>query len=207
MQSYTTDATVEANGMDDWVSLVDRIRSGDVHCTQHLYRAVAESSLTRIRRTVDHQLVQDKLHDVLVTVLEAIQLNELRDPARLMGFVSTVTRRRVAHHIRAQVASRRRLVALEPSECPAREEDSPEAAALSRERVQALNLVLQRLCPRDREILTRFYLYEQSRSQICEEMSLSATQFRLFKSRALARCSEFVRDRKPRRAAQSLAVY
>ena len=50
--------------------------------------------------------------------------------------------------------------------------------------------VLRALSARDREILTRFYLDEQSQEAICCEMELSETQFRLLKSRAKARFGE-----------------
>ena len=50
--------------------------------------------------------------------------------------------------------------------------------------------VLRGISARDREILTRFYLYEQTQEQICAEMNLSETQFRLLKSRAKARFGE-----------------
>ncbi|HEV2690756.1 MAG TPA: sigma factor-like helix-turn-helix DNA-binding protein [Bryobacteraceae bacterium] len=50
--------------------------------------------------------------------------------------------------------------------------------------------VLANLSERDCEILTRFYLREESQEQICEEMNLSETQFRLLKSRAKARFGE-----------------
>jgi DNA-directed RNA polymerase specialized sigma24 family protein len=43
---------------------------------------------------------------------------------------------------------------------------------------------------RDREILRRFYVEEQSQETICEEMGLSYNQFRLLKSRAKARFGE-----------------
>jgi DNA-directed RNA polymerase specialized sigma24 family protein len=43
---------------------------------------------------------------------------------------------------------------------------------------------------RDRDILTRFYLHEQSQEQICQDMNISETQFRLLKSRAKARFGE-----------------
>jgi hypothetical protein len=53
---------------------------------------------------------------------------------------------------------------------------------------------------RDREVLTRFYLQEQTVSQIAEEMSITETQFRLIKSRAKARFSELGRKMLLRRA-------
>ena len=47
--------------------------------------------------------------------------------------------------------------------------------------------ILRRMPLRDREVLTRFYLHEQTQEQICAEMGLSETQFRLLKSRAKTR--------------------
>jgi DNA-directed RNA polymerase specialized sigma subunit len=58
------------------------------------------------------------------------------------------------------------------------------------QRNQLIQRVLGELSKRDREILTRFYLYEQTQEQICAEMSLTETQFRLLKSRAKARFGE-----------------
>ena len=50
--------------------------------------------------------------------------------------------------------------------------------------------LLQETPRRDREILTRFYLLGENRRQICSEMKLSYTQYRLLKSRAKARFAE-----------------
>jgi len=55
--------------------------------------------------------------------------------------------------------------------------------------------VLQEISPRDREILTRFYLHGQEQDEICQEMNLTETQFRLLKSRAKARFGELGRKR------------
>ena len=53
--------------------------------------------------------------------------------------------------------------------------------------------VLKGLHPREREILIRYYLREQSPQEICREMRLTETQFRLIKSRAKARFGELIR--------------
>ena len=47
--------------------------------------------------------------------------------------------------------------------------------------------VLNGLPQRDREVLVRFYLREQTADEICRDMGLTETQFRLIKSRAKAR--------------------
>ena len=61
--------------------------------------------------------------------------------------------------------------------------------------------VLKTISARDREILTRFYLQEQSQEQICQEMSLTETQFRLLKSRAKAKFGELGKRRLERKQA------
>jgi len=59
-----------------------------------------------------------------------------------------------------------------------------------RQHEQVAEAVLRGVSDRDREILTRFYLMEQTQQEICDGMSLSETQFRLLKSRAKARFGE-----------------
>jgi DNA-directed RNA polymerase specialized sigma subunit len=71
--------------------------------------------------------------------------------------------------------------------------------AISREHEQMAESVLRSVSMRDREILTRFYLMEQSQEEICIEMNLSETQFRLLKSRAKARFGELGRKKLTRR--------
>jgi RNA polymerase sigma-70 factor (ECF subfamily) len=68
--------------------------------------------------------------------------------------------------------------------------NNPEQTAAFRQKVEFMLEVLRSLSERDREILTRFYLDEQSQETICREMDLSETQFRLLKSRAKARFGE-----------------
>jgi RNA polymerase sigma-70 factor (ECF subfamily) len=70
---------------------------------------------------------------------------------------------------------------------------NPEVTAIARQRVDLARSVLEKMTSRDREILSRFYLREQSQEQICTEMDLSETQFRLLKSRAKQRFADLGR--------------
>jgi DNA-directed RNA polymerase specialized sigma24 family protein len=72
---------------------------------------------------------------------------------------------------------------------------SPEEGAIRSQNSQIMEDILRDCSRRDREILTRFYLLEQSQEQICEEMGLNDTQFRLLKSRAKQRFSDEGRRR------------
>ena len=66
----------------------------------------------------------------------------------------------------------------------------PERLAIDRQNLDLAVRLLRSLPIRDREVLIRFYLKEQTPEQICSEMDLTETQFRLIKSRAKARYGE-----------------
>jgi RNA polymerase sigma factor (sigma-70 family) len=78
---------------------------------------------------------------------------------------------------------------------------SPEDQALCKERSDIILKGLAFLRADQVEILTRFYLREQPWEQICEEMNLTATQFRLNKSRAKSKlekaCDIVIHRRQP----------
>jgi RNA polymerase sigma factor (sigma-70 family) len=168
--------------------LVDRIRRGESGSIEALCAKLRILAYCHLTRKVDSQYRDDKFHDVVVAVLEAISTGTLKQPDRLLGFVSTIARRGVAAQVRADIKNRR-CISFEESDFAGTKETSPESAALQIEEYARLNALLGALRPRDRDILTRFYLREENSAQICQEMRLTATQFRLYKSRALARCA------------------
>lgn len=174
-----------------WSGTVEQIRSGNEAGVETLCAAVSECARAQLFQSVEPQAVEDHVQEVIIIVLAALRRGELRNPECLMGFVRTVTRRQVTGHIRRAIVSRRRMIPVDSTELPtAPSHESPEARLRLQERIAAVQNVLERLCPRDREILTRFYYEEQDAQQICREMQLTPTQFRLYKSRALVKCGE-----------------
>ena len=79
-----------------------------------------------------------------------------------------------------------------------------ERKVIERENLDVAMRVLNSLPARDREILMRFYLRGQTPRQICREMNLTDTQFRLVKSRAKARFTELGKARMARRTGFTL---
>jgi RNA polymerase sigma factor (sigma-70 family) len=183
-----------------WSKLVEEIRSGNEQSVDGLYAAVSGCARARLYRSVDPQAVDDHVQEILMIVLAAIRSGELRDSDCLMGFVRTVTRRRVAVHIRGAMLRRRRMVSIESVAPVSSSRESPEACLALREKIAVAKVVLEKICERDRDILIRFYYDEQAPEYICQEMHLTPTQFRLYKSRALARCCELTDRTRPTRA-------
>src|SRR5580658_6272999 len=81
------------------VKLVDRIHSRETDGMAELYRLFSNSIRFYLCRELGPQEMNDKVHDTFIIVVEAIQLGELRDASRLMGFVRTIARRQVSLHI------------------------------------------------------------------------------------------------------------
>jgi RNA polymerase sigma-70 factor, ECF subfamily len=174
----------------EWVDLVERIRTGEIDGMAELYHLFSIGIRFYLCRQLGPQELDDKVHDTFVVVVQAIRKGELREPQRLMGFVRTIVRRQVAAHIDRVVHSRREQMDLDSTVRVADPRGNPEEAAIFRQRVDLIRRVLGELAEKDREILTRFYLHEQSQEEICSEMALTETQFRLLKSRAKARFGE-----------------
>jgi RNA polymerase sigma-70 factor (ECF subfamily) len=185
-----SDQSDSIEGRVDWHELVARIRSGDNSGLEDLYGLFARGIRFYLCRQLGPQELDDKVHDAFLIVVQAIKRGDLREPERLMGFVRTVVRRQVAAYIDDVVHSRREELHLDVGVRVADGRNNPEQTAAFRQKVEFMTSILQSLSDRDREILTRFYLDEQTQEQICEEMDLSETQFRLLKSRAKARFGE-----------------
>ena len=190
---------------NEWVQVVEKIRAGDPAGMEELYGVFSKGIRFFLCRQVGAQNLDDKVHDTFVIVAQAIQRGELREPERLMGFVRTVVRRQVAAHIDGAVELRRHHAEFDPSLAVADRTSNPEQKAIAREYQDVAMRILRSIPQRDREILSRFYLDEQTPAQICGDMDLTDTQFRLIKSRAKARFGELGRRRLERRGVPRLA--
>lgn len=179
----------------EWADLVGRIREGTTDGMEELYALFSRGIRLYLVRQLGPQELEDKIHDTFVVVVQAIRRGELREPSRLMGFVRTIVRRQVAAHIDKIVQSRREQTEVDNTPRVMDPSTNPEESAIFSERKTLIHRVLSEIPARDREILTRFYLLEQSQEKICSEMELSDTQFRLLKSRAKSRFGELGRKR------------
>ena len=183
----------------NWLELVVRIRNCDNGGMEELYRLFSKGVRFYLYRHLGTQDLDDRIHDTFVIVVQAIRNGELREPERLMGFVRTVVRRQVAAQIERAVQRRKEHTELEQTGPVSDQRSDPERSAIDKEHEKVVEAVLLSVSARDREILTRFYLQEQTQEEICKEMILSDTQFRLLKSRAKARFAEMGRRKLGRR--------
>ena len=183
-----------------WAELATRVQQGEASAMAELYRLFLQSVRQAFSRQLGSQDLDDVLHDSFLIVVQSIRRGELREPERLLGFVWTVARRRVAAHIETVVQQRCLQSPADPCAPLVAAGYNPEQEMILRQREEIAHTTLDTIGERDRQILVRFYLLEQSSEEICRDLGLSKTQFRLLKSRAKARFS-MTAKRNIRRAA------
>ena len=168
--------------------LVERVRARQTIAFEELYALVKNFTFFLMRQLGTEDL-QDKVHDVFLTVTQAILTGKLRDPERLIPFLTTVARFYTYNQIERRV-SRRRVGYLSDGINPPDSRVNLELSAYQKQMAEIAQEILSAMPRRDRDVLNRFYLEEQSKEQICDEMQLTPTQFRLLKSKAKSTFTE-----------------
>jgi len=184
-----------------WGEIVGRIRASEPGAVADLYYLLL-GFRDRLRSKVG-VAADDLYHDLIVDLIPQIQRGAIRDPRRLAGFVTCVINRNVADHWDRTRKIRDREQSAERTHGLRSGSTDPETMAIQQEHRQIAARVLSEMPQRDREVLVRFYVNEETPAQIQREMVLSSNQFRLLKSRAKARFSKAVQASLP---AQSPAV-
>lgn len=183
-----------------WSSLVAAIARKQPEAVEELYSRFGRGIRLLIARQLGQQDLDDHVHDVFLITIDAIQNGELRNPDCLPGFIRTLTRRKIANQISKARWQRNREVDSDSDIQIPSTRQNPEEVAVDSESVRIMKAVLLELHPRDREILSRFYLSGESAALICQEMTLTEVQFRLLKSRAKSRFAEYGRRKLAQRA-------
>jgi RNA polymerase sigma factor (sigma-70 family) len=174
---------------------VERVQKAEPSALEELYELFSKGIRFYLWRHLGPQDLDDRVHDAFLVVTQSIQNGELREPERLMGFVRTIVRRQVAGHIDEAAHARRNCSSQDVLTVLHDRQMGPEEAAIRRQQQDLAMRILRGIPGRDREVLVRFYLREQKPEQICTELQLTQTQFRLIKSRAKARFGELGKAR------------
>jgi RNA polymerase sigma-70 factor, ECF subfamily len=133
-------------------------------------------------------------------VIEKLRRGELREPAKLPGFLAQIARSLAIEHYRK--AQRRKTDA--DSDAIAEVEASgsgPLSELLTREDAGLVREVIRELgTERDRDILLRFYIAEEDKERIKADLGLSSLQFNRVLHRARERYRDLYLERVGRRA-------
>lgn len=141
------------------------------------------------RKCHDPDLAEDISQETWRIVIERIRNNELRDAKKLSAFILQTAKNQLLMHFRKSDVKRQQTgigEALE-SEYSGPLTQSPEDVLERHNLGLLVQTVIKELnTPRDRELLHRYYIHEQDKSLICNELNVNAKNF----DNVLYRCKQ-----------------
>ena len=159
-------------------AIVSRIRSGDAAAeTELVKRYQRRLYFVVIRRVGDSERARDIVQDVLAIAIDKLRCQDLREPERLVGFLRGIA----DNTIKSEGRKRSRDPISLDIEAVAAIPDSStlQYPAVAAEQIRtAIHAVLQELTvERDRELLMRFYVYDEDKDRICDELGIDRSHF------------------------------
>ncbi len=175
--------------------LVRRIGAADRAAESELFERYQPRLLYVMRRQASRypDEVEDLVQSALIIVIEKLRGAAIAEPARLGGYIYGIANNlRLAHH-----RDRLRHDGTSNPDVLERVSDGlaePERLVAGEELTRQVRRVIAELGEvRDREILTRLYLEQQERAEICEALDIPPDHFRRVLHRARNRLKSLLR--------------
>jgi RNA polymerase sigma-70 factor (ECF subfamily) len=174
--------------------LVSRIVEGDAAAEAELVERYSKGVRILLRRlTRDPTLVEDIHQETFLVVLRRIRANELRSASALAAFIRSTARNLLIadrrKESRTQPLGSDEIEALLESRAAESSRGAPQLDQVlaSEEGLLVRNLLSELGTQRDREILLRFYLCEDSKEQVCRDLDVEPRLFNRVLYRARTR--------------------
>ena len=168
-------------------AMVAAIAVGDEHAQASLFSRYQRPLLIILLRSVESRAVAEELcQETFRITFQKILRGQLREPEKLAGFMWSVAQKLAIEYFR-------KLPPLPPADLDSiasLSDPSPDPLAqlLDKEAEASVQRLLDDLrFARDREILYRFYIVEEDKQQICDDLQLTTYQFNLVLFRARER--------------------
>ena len=181
------------------MALVTRIQAGDPEAERLLVERYQRPIRALLRQRLKQQAdVEDFVQDTLSLGLSKVRDGQVREPDKLGSFLMSMARNLVIEHFRRLQRRRTEADSDRVAEQAAPGSDlhpGTEARLLANERALLVHRMLLELeTPRDRDILTRFYLQEEEKDSICDDLGLSSLHFNRVLHRARQRYKKIFED-------------
>ena len=158
--------------------LVGRIIAGDRDAEDEMIRRYKDGVFVIINRIVRSQpAAEDLSQEALIIILQKVRRGDVREPERLSGFVCSVARNRAIEYIRKprDLSCDDEMGNIEFIRDPS---PTPFEQVLIKQRDMVVRQLINELkVKRDRDVLFRFYIAEETKEEICNQLGLTSKQF------------------------------
>ncbi len=190
------EASQDEPAANDVADLVRRVQAGDPAAESELVARFSRGLLLMLRRLVQNPALADDLHqETLALVLGKIRRGEVREPEKLNGFIRS-TARNLFIADRRKEARYRSLdedgeEGARPASALADRGPAPLQRVLAVEEARQVQRLLAELrYDRDRQLLLRFYLSDESKEDLCADLEIEPERFHQVLFRARERLRE-----------------
>ena len=161
-----------------------RLRERDVPTVTHFTDFFYVPIRNKIRHGVSSKQADDLVQDVFVAIFSRIDAGEPQDPAKLAGYVFGICR-----HILLRNWDPKRHINLVDADLSlfADARDRADIRLIKKLDQGLVHRIIQRMQPRDREVIERIIFQEQDRPTAAREMGVTQDNLRLILCRALKR--------------------
>lgn len=182
---------------DPSAELVHRIVSGDPAAEAELVRRFSRALTFLLKRlTRDETAADDLYQETFRLVIEKVRGGELREAEKLPGFVSSMARNLFLGSVRRSGRRQKWHGDAEAAETAPDPAPGQLTRLLAQERAATVRRVLAELGnDRDREILSRYYIADEAKEDICRDLELSDLHFNRVLFRARQRYKELFERR------------
>ncbi len=178
--------------MDDWYAFDDdyvrRLREDDPWTTRHFFhyfdRLLTFKMLPKLRRP---DLVEDGKQIVYVRVLAAVKAGEIRNGNAFGAYVSRTADNVIKELLRQEALRKKRTDPLGDDHVNIPSPRSSDKSLIEHETRERVHKVLAELSDRDRELLERSLLHEDTPAELCEQFKVKPEYLRVLLFRARER--------------------
>lgn len=175
--------------------LAGRIAAGDHGAEAEFARMFRPGVLAMVRRQARPLDAdgEDMAQEVMQSAISALRSQRLRDPTTLPAYLRASVVFTVRAHYRKQ--HRRGEDRAEPLDDKVEVNNDPQDNLVGHQLARLVRRLIGELhIDRDRQLLERFYLREQTKEQVCAELDISDEHFHRVAFRARERLRELLRE-------------
>ncbi len=166
-------------------SYLERLRSGDFRTQEHFVSYFSELIRLKLRsRLRSPEAIEDVRQEIFVRVFSVLRNKDgLRQADRLGAFVNSVCNNVLLEHYRASSRSSSIEEEGEGIDIPDEKADVLERV-LTRETVETVREILEKLSERDRRLLREVFLEERDKDEVCKDFGVDRNYLRVLLHRA-----------------------
>jgi len=179
--------------------IVQGVRAGDAAAENELVERYSRGlRFLLLRRIGDDERVRDLLQETFMIAFEKLRENPLDKPERLAGYLKGIAGNVAKSGVRKRIREPTPMAQEAVDAIPDNDQRPFRTISAEQSRSAVQKLLESMTVERDRELLRRFYIYDQDKPDICRALGLDSLHFNRVLYRAKNRFREILEAHRDR---------